>query len=631
MSSDLAIGIAGSGGDGVILLGELLSKAAANVGMNTMLTKSFGPQIRGGESSSRIRVSDKPLSWAGDRIDALMVFHWSDFKRFRSELMFKQDCEIVVDIADKTPDEDIPIPERYKERIKKIPFEQIAMDSVKTKQAKNMVMAGVICELFNWPYEGVEAYINQRFAKYGDKMIATNIKAVDAGREYVRNHFKGDVSLKIKYKKAEPLMFISGNDAFAYGALCAGCRFMAGYPITPATEILEWMSRELPRFDGVCVQSEDEISAMCMIIGASFGGLKSLTATSGPGLALKQEAIGLAVIAEIPVVICNVMRGGPSTGLPTRTEQSDLNIAIYGGHGDCPRVVLAATNITECYELAHIAFEIAEKYQTPVIVLLDQYLGHSQSTTPMINIRSKQPKQEHAWFIANYTPDKWDERFGKLEDYLGSNGELPWRRYPTPDELKAGYQRFAFNESGVSPMSVPGIKGGEYMAVGIEHEVSGNPSSSHHEHQAQNEKRYRKINGINQEYQLFNRAGSKNPKLGILTWGSTFGVCEEISELLCKAGLETQVLAPQILYPLPAKQIQSWLDSVDQLVTVETNYSDQFYHYIKAYLDLPEQSYHYSRSGGIPMFLSEVLNFILYNVELPRSLDRQGIEARLNR
>ena len=336
MSSDLAIGIAGSGGDGVILLGELLSKAAAKVGLNTMLTKNFGPQIRGGESSCRIRVSGKPLSWVGDRIDALLVFNWSGFKRFRSELVLKQNCVIVVDTADQTPEAEIPIPDCYKSRIKKIPFEHIALSSVKSKQAKNMVLAGVICELFNWPSEGIEAYINQRFAKHGAAMAASNIMAVDAGREYLRQNFAAEAGLKPEYEQADPLMFISGNDAFAYGALCAGCRFMAGYPISPATEILEWMGRELPRFDGVCVQAEDEISAICMSIGASFGGVKSLVATSGPGFSLKQEAIGLAVSAEIPVVVCNVMRGGPSTGGPPLRLGGTGNKAARPSSGQQP-------------------------------------------------------------------------------------------------------------------------------------------------------------------------------------------------------------------------------------------------------------------------------------------------------
>lgn len=630
MHTDLAIGIAGAGGDGVILLGELLSKAVAKAGLNAVLTKSFGPQIRGGESSSRIRVSDRPLSYAGDKIDALLVFHWADLQRFRSELVLKRNAVIVVDEADQTPEESIPIPEHYKSRIRRVPFEQIALDTVKTKQAKNMVMAGVVCELFNWPDDGIEDYIKSRFSKKSSELVELNIEGVEAGRRYVRENLSGIKTFKLQYDRGESQIFISGNDAFAFGCLCAGCRFMAGYPITPASEVLEFMARELPRFDGVCVQAEDEISAMCMTVGASFGGTKSMTVTSGPGLSLKQEAIGLAVLAELPVVIGNVQRGGPSTGLPTRTEQSDLNIAIYGGHGDCPRVVLAATDVRDCYELAHTAFEIAERYQTPVIALLDQYLGHSLMSVEGINIRHKDPKEDRKWYVANHRPELWDDSQGPIEDYRGK--PVDWRLCPTPEELRTEvYRRYALTDNGVSPMTVPGMPGGEHTAVGIEHAETGNPSSSHVDHQAQSEKRFRKFAEIAKNYRLFVKAGEEyNPKLGILTWGSTFGVCEEISELMNKAGLPTQVIAPTVLYPLPYEDMQEWMNGLDQLITVETNYGDQFYHYIKAFLEMPDKSHHYSRAGGIPMRLSEVLNFILYNIDLPDDFDLEFVQERLS-
>jgi 2-oxoglutarate ferredoxin oxidoreductase subunit alpha len=491
-----------------------------------------------------------------------------------------------------------------------------------------MVLAGVACGLFNWPEDGLKEYIEQRFAKQGAEVIAGNIAAVDAGKKYVSENFEGNVDLRINYERKPANIFISGNDAFAYGALCAGCRFMAGYPITPATEILEWLARELPRFDGVCVQAEDELSAVCMTIGASFGGIRALTATSGPGLSLKSEGIGLAVIAELPMVVCDVQRGGPATGLPTRTEQSDLNIAIFGGHGDCPRVVLAATNVTECYELAHTAFEIAGRYQTPVIVLLDQFLGHSWMSCSDMHIRHNDPKVEHAWAVKTYQPEQFEP------ERANGNGDVkehkPWRKYATPEDLAKGYKRYALTDDGVSPITVPGMVGGGHTAVGIEHTEGNLPASSHIIHQAQNEKRYRKFAGIARDYVLFDRAGVEKPKLGILTWGSCFGVREEICELFNEAGLPTGLLAPQILYPLPWKQIQEWLGGLDQLVTVETNYSDQFYHYVKGYLDLPPHSFHYSRSGGIPMYLTEVLNFMMYNLTLPEGFNKEVIETRLS-
>jgi len=280
--------------------------------------------------------------------------------------------------------------------------------------------------------------------------------------------------------------------------------------------------------------------------------------------------------------------------------------------------------------LAHTAFELAERYQTPVIVLLDQYLGHSLMSVEGINIRHYDPKENRKWYVANYRPELWNDEHGPLEEYR--DRKVPWRLFPTPDELRNGdYKRYALTDNGVSPITVPGMPGGEHTAVGIEHAESANPSSSHVDHQAQSEKRYRKFAEIAKNYRLFDKAGEgHNPKLGILTWGSTFGVCEEICELMIKAGLPTQVIAPTILYPLPYEDIQAWMNGLDQLITVETNYSDQFYHYIKAYLDMPERSYHYSRAGGIPMRLSEVLNFILYNIDLPDDFDMDYVQERLS-
>ncbi|MCH7471762.1 2-oxoacid:acceptor oxidoreductase subunit alpha [bacterium] len=601
MSVDLAIGVVGTGGDGVILLGELLAKAAAKVGLNAVLTKSFGSQIRGGESSSRIRVTDWPTTWGGDKIDALMLFRLSEFGPFKDELILKRNALIIVDAEDETPAGEDSSSQLHGDNVHRVPFAAIALKTARNKQAKNMVMAGVACELFNWPAEGVREFIEERFAKYGGKVVQSSLAAVEAGREYVRGNIAAANGLRIEYERREPQMFLSGNEAFSFGALSAGCRFMAGYPINPATDILDFMGRQLPRYGGACVQAEDEISAMCMVLGASFGGVKALTATSGPGLSLKQEAIGLAAMAELPVVICDVQRGGPSTGLPTRTEQSDLNSAVYGGHGDSPRVVLAPTSIAGCYELAFTAFEIAERYQTPVIVLLDQHLGYSKCAMSGIKIRG-------------------------VNGSLDGHPELPWRCYPTPEQLAEPYKRYALTDSGVSPMAVPGMPGGEYMASGIEHFEDGGASTSQKTHQQQSEKRLRKIEQIAKEYELVEIAGAESPSLGILTWGSAFGVCEEACRLLTKAGLPAQVLAPRIIHPLPERRIEQWLSGVSQLVMVETSIGEQFYRHLKGFVELPRDACRYYRAGGVPISLGEVLGFIIDKVKLPSGFKHEVIE-----
>jgi 2-oxoglutarate/2-oxoacid ferredoxin oxidoreductase subunit alpha len=607
VQDSLTIGIAGSGGDGVVLLGELLARAGARVGWHTMLQKSFGPQIRGGESSVRIRVGPAPLTWAGDSVDALLLFSWEGLARFRSELTLAPGALIIVDSLDSTPLDEAPIPADLRPKVRAAPFDELALAHGKTKQAKNMVMAGLICEVFGWPADGLEGYIRERFSRYAARVVDSNLSAVRAGREYAREHFAGAPAPRADYPRGEPLYFISGDEAFGLGALHGGCRFMAGYPISPASELLEWLARELPQVGGHCLQAEDEIAATCMAIGASYGGARAMTATSGPGLTLMQEAVGFATMAEVPLVVCDVQRCGPSTGIPTRTEQGDLLAAIHGGHGDEQRCVLAATDVADCYEMAHHAFEIAERYQMPVVVLMDQYLGQNWQSIAQPN-----------WRVLDAP--------GAQASALGSE-ESP------PGTLKQpGYQRYSLaSPDGVSPRTLPGTPGGEHIAAGIEQTPSGEVSSSPANHQAMSAKRAAKLAAAGAAFLLVARwdapgvagampaggspgsSGSTRRPLGLLTWGSTYGVCVEAAHLLCEAGTPTRVLAPRMLNPLPLDLLREWLDGCGDVAVVELNYSGQLLAHLRAHL--PELATHpalraYHRAGGVPIRLGELLDWL---------------------
>jgi len=610
MRDDLVIGIAGAGGDGVILLGELLARACARVGLHTVLLKSFGPQIRGGESSVRIRISTHPLSWAGDAIDALLLFNWDGLRRFQNELQLKPCAPVIVDSLDPTPLDEAPVADQQRPLVRQVPLEELALQSASNKQAKNMVMAGLICESFGWPADGLAEYIRLRFRRHGERTIETNLRAIEAGREYAREHLEIQNLPMLSYERRAPLHFFNGDEAFAYGALSAGCRFMAGYPISPASEILEWMSRELPQVGGLCVQAEDEISAACMAIGASYGGALALTATSGPGLSLKQEAIGLATMAEIPLVVCDVQRCGPSTGIPTRPEQADLMAAIHGGHGDSPRIVLAATSVGDCYELAQTAFELAERFQTPVLVLLDQYLGQNHQTLENFEPRILAPPA-----LAGAEP-------------LASR----WREPAARAALEPGYARYQLDgPDGISACSLPGQPGGEFTAVGIEHGPDGDVTSSPAMHQAMSAKRAAKLQAAARDYQLLSRwdppsAAPVRP-LSLLTWGSSFGVCVEAAQRLSAAGLPTRVLAPQILYPLPVEALAQWLSGCGELAVLETNFSGQFFHHLRAYLDLPAGTQAYHRAGGMPLMLGEVLGWLQSSFGVSKPLATERLEV----
>ncbi len=590
MKNDIVIAIVGSGGDGVISAGEILAKAAAHEGLYVFMTKSYGPQIRGGESSCRIRLSHDRILTPGDEIDALLVFQWQDFHCFREEYTLSENCIVFVDEKDVTPEAEIPIPRHLLANIRKIPFEKIAMEKAGTKLAKNMALIGSLIELVNWPEIAVQTAIKERFKRKGEEAITANLTAVESGKDYVRYNCSDGVDLKLDYRTEKPKFFMTGNEALSFGALKAGCRFYAGYPITPASEILEWFSVYMPRFGGTVIQSEDEIAAAGMAIGASFAGVKAMCGTSGPGMSLKSEMIGLASMAEIPLVVVDVQRTGPSTGIPTRTEQADLAIAVNGSHGDAPRVVLAPVDVEDCYFIAAQAFNIAEKFQIPVIILSDQFLAQRK------------------------------ESFDFPESIELENCS---RIFPSEEQLK-NYERYRMGlDSGVSPMSVPGITKGEYTAVGIEHDVYGNPSSSTEMHTKMSEKRASKLESIAENYPLLRVYGSSDAEVALIGWGSTKGIIREITESLSADGATIKGIVPGMLHPLPVQALTNELRGVKYVFVVEQTHSGQFLKHLRSYLDLPGRVYHYRRAGGNPLTIREVVEFItstLTNGELRTTL-----------
>jgi len=586
-SHDLVIGLAGSGGDGVITVGELLVKAAAGEGLHSFMLKSFGPQIRGGESSCRVRMSEKQIFSHGDRVQVLGVFSWKDFKRFRGEMSLANPVVIVQDSADKTPEEDIPVDKEVKRITYEVPLGELAKEKAGTGLAKNIVMLGVLSELFNLPKDGVRTAIAKRFKKKSQEVIDSNLAGFDAGVEYVQNELEKIDEIDFTYTPTEPKVVMEGNETFAYGALYAGCRFFGGYPITPSSEVMEWMSRELPRYGGTMVQAEDELAAIGLIIGASFAGEKSMTSTSGPGLSLMSEQIGLASISEIPIVILDVQRGGPSTGIPTKTEQSDLNQALYGTHGDANRVVLAPADVADCFDVALQAFHISEKYQIPVIVLSDQYIGQRKET-----------------FDQNAL-------FGNGQ----SHHKFTRRTLPTDEELK-DYKRFRYTETGVSPMTYPGIKKGMYQAAGIEHNELGAPSSDVDVHAKMTEKRFRKDKYIAKELNFVRFYGPEDAEVGVVGWGSSKGAIKEAVMRLNDEGYSVRAAVPQVLAPFPQEKFETWLEPLKKVLVVELSYTAQFFKYLKGFLRFGDRELHsYARSGGSPFNVQEIYEQIKQEFE----------------
>ncbi len=364
----ITIGIVGAGGDGVVSIGEILLKSAAAECYYGKMNKIYDAVIKGGGSAVRLSLDSEEIV-SSPELDLLVCLNWEQYGNFAADFEISAKTFIL-------SEKDLP-PEiaNLSESRQIVPFGEIVKDKVGEKLAKNVLIAGLLSSILGLSADSAKSVISRKFSKKPE-ILEKNLKAFEIGREIDFNNQSELLELKT-ILSPRPKIIIHGNEAMVLAALRAGCKFYAGYPITPASEIMELMMNKLTEVKGVFIQSEDEIAALAMVIGSSFAGGKAMTATSGPGFSLMTEMLGLAIGCEMPVVIVNVQRGGPSTGMPTKSEQSDLNQAVYGGHGDGPRVVLAPYDLKSCFRLTIEAFNIAEHYQTPVIILSDQHLAQT--------------------------------------------------------------------------------------------------------------------------------------------------------------------------------------------------------------------------------------------------------------
>ena len=444
-----------------------------------------------------------------------------------------------------------------------MPLTDIAKNEVELALAKNMVAVGVVAGLFGLDVEHVHRLLREsKLAKKGEEILNKNLKAVELGNTFVQERVAERNSLEVRASELADRIVLSGNQAVALGALVAGCRRYAGYPITPATDIMEFLADELPKLGGAVVQAEDEIAAIGMVLGASYAGQKAMTATSGPGLSLMTEMLGLASMAEIPSVVIDCQRAGPSTGMPTRHEQGDLNLAVYGAHGEVQRVVLAPTSVVDCLWTTVDAFNLAEEFQLPAIVLQDTVLAVRTESIP-------RPAVHDVNIVNRRTFAYRDEASPNGHGYDAASG---------PER----YLRYAITQDGVSPMAIPGTPGGAYVATGLEHTQAANTSSDARNHSAMTEKRFRKLDGVIQKAPPPHEYGDPSADIGFLTWGSTLGVVSEAIDRLAAAGIKAHALAPRMLWPLPTHQLDPFLAGKRVVYVPEVNYTGQFAQLLKA-------------------------------------------------
>ncbi len=413
----------------------------------------------------------------------------------------------------------------------------------------------------------------------GEAVVQKNLDALRAGIDYVIEHVpqRDNFALYPEKSHAGEIM-VSGSEAIGLGAIAAGCSFMAGYPITPASDIKEFLEVNLPKTGGHALQAEDELAAIGMVLGASYAGAKAMTATSGPGFSLMIEMLGLAAMAELPCVIVDAQRAGPSTGMPTRHEQGDLYQAAFAGHGECPRIVLAPTSVRDCFYQTVNAFNLAEKYQTPVVLLGDT----------LLNVRAESVPRP----ILNEV--KVVDRLLFSENGNGSmNGE---------------YNRYVLTENGVSPMSIPGQAGGQYIATGLEHNEEGLHRYDEATHTIMTQKRYRKLERAALEAPEADRFGDPDAEIGILTWGSTVGSVIEVIRQAEQEGLQLDMLAPRMLMPLADHEVRPFIESKRVIIIPEVNYVGQFANIITS--QYPREYVRINIFGGMPFRVDWLLEKI---------------------
>jgi len=564
----VSIVLAGSGGAGVMTAGNMLLEAAAHAGYYALMTRSSGPQIRGGEAAAMLRIATQPVDCMEDRFDVLAAVDWENVQRFNAEIPLDASSLIVGD-----PDQGDP-PEVFTRSgavRSAVPLKKLAK-SVPEGRA-NMVLLGTVAALLGLPDEAVARAVEKTLGKR-PAALAPSLAAVAAGRASA-DAIGRKYLLAAPPAAAGPRWLLTGNEAAGYGAIKGGVRFVAAYPITPATELLEWLSPALAEVGGTLVQAEDELASINMVIGGSYGGVPALTATSGPGLSLMIEALGLAVATEIPIVVVDVMRVGPSTGIPTKSEQGDLNIALHGLHGDAPHLVLAPNSVADCLRTTQWAVQLAEALQAPAIVLSDQFLGQARAVV---------------------------DRPAALD--VAATRELAAAHAP-------GYRRYALTASGVSPMAIPGTAGVAYTADGLEHGERGSPSSQAADHFAQLDKRRRKLEVWDYGDGWADLEGDPAAQLAVVTFGSCTGPVREALARAATDGIAARLVSLRLLAPLPATRLAAALAGASRVLVVEQNHAAQLYKYLRAECDLPGRVGSLHRAGALQFNAGEIHRHLL--------------------
>ncbi|MBS3736976.1 2-oxoacid:acceptor oxidoreductase subunit alpha [Candidatus Bipolaricaulota bacterium] len=540
--NDMTVLIGGDAGQGIQSTGNGFIQSLTRAGLFPFGRQDYRSRIRGGHNFFEIRVSDEQIYTHSDGVDLLVALTEDSVEKHLEEIfpgggvLYDEDFDLGSGVFD---DRDVrPFP---------VPFTSIATDEGGAKVMANTAAVGAVAGLTGFDTSFINEIIKENFAVKGDSIVENNVQVAEAGREYVESKgYEFDYELT-PIPGEKDRMVIDGNQAFALGAVTGGCNFISAYPMTPSTSILEWLTKHSAELDIVIKQPESELAAINMAIGAGHAGARSLVTTSGGGFSLMVESLGLAGMTETPIVIAEVQRPGPSTGLPTRTEQGDLASVVFASQGDSPRLVLAPATIEEAFRAGKRAFDLAEKYQLPVVVLSDQHLADSIRAIP---------------------PEEFDTSVEIDRGELLSEEEL--------EKLEGDYLRHEFTESGVSPRAIPGNKNAVYKTTGNEHDERGDITEDPDLRTRMMDKRMKKVDtALEKEFSGPLLYGPENADLTFVSWGSTYGAVRESVDRLNEDGTKTNFYHIDEIWPLKAGKIKDILESSRRTLLVENNYSGQ--------------------------------------------------------
>jgi 2-oxoglutarate ferredoxin oxidoreductase subunit alpha len=536
MAIDFNIMAGGEAGQGVQSVGMILAKSMAHGGLHVFADQDYENRVRGGHNFFRVRASDQEVLALSEKLDVLVALNRETMDLHQNEL--KSNGVVIFD------------QEQTKVNSKgeiyfNVPLAKLAEDTVKNKLMANTVAVGAAMGLAGYDFDILASVLRKEFAHHGEKIAEDNVAAAKAGFDFASEYGTQKLSQKIKpVSRDNKRMLMHGNEALSLGAMVGGCKFIAGYPMTPASPILEYLADKSRSYNVVAVHVEDEIAAINMSIGAAYAGIRAMVATSGGGFCLMVEGLALAGITETPMVVVLGQRPGPATGMPTRTEQGELWFSLHAGHGEFPRTILAPATAEEAFNAMIKAFNLAEKYQTPVIVLTDHHLATSYTTVNRFDL--KQVKIDRGALLS-------DEELNKLTDY----------------------KRHLVTDSGVSPRALPGQGKALVVTDSDEHDEAGHMIEDGQTRDQQNLKRLRKHEGLKTEIGSPRFHQKPDAEFTLIGWGSTYGAIREAADLLQNDGLTANVLHISEIWPFPSEKVAPALNNGSKSIVIESNATAQ--------------------------------------------------------